>query len=393
MKRLYPEIFLAIDNCFASKRYTEPAIWMNLIRDLGVFNVEASADTECDPLYMGIDYLHRWVDKVREASGKYGVSVCNLYSGHGTYATLGLAHNDPLIRDRIVNMWLKPMIRTAAELEAGLGFFCHAFSNRVLQDAVVYRQFENELINNLSEIARFSHQEGCKTLSVEQMYSPHQVPWTIEGAKDLLNRVFEKSAKPFYITIDTGHQSGQRNFLKPGNEALLKAMKQYRVGIPHYPLWLGTDAAFKLFESCKDLGKNQFDGLIKKIFNDIKTHPYLFAGPVDSSPYKWLEELACYSPIIHLQQTDGKSSTHRAFTEKNNENGIIEGKKILEAIKTSYEFQQDSGIPKADRIYLTIEVFAPTASINYYLLKELRETIRYWRQFIPEDGKKLDELI
>ena len=45
-----PKIYLAIDNCFGSKRWTEPREWMDTIKSLGVYYVEASADTECDPL-------------------------------------------------------------------------------------------------------------------------------------------------------------------------------------------------------------------------------------------------------------------------------------------------------------------------------------------------------
>ena len=48
-----PKLSLAIDNRFASKRWTRPADWMQLIKDLGITLVEASADTECDPLYLG----------------------------------------------------------------------------------------------------------------------------------------------------------------------------------------------------------------------------------------------------------------------------------------------------------------------------------------------------
>ena len=68
-----PKIFLAVDNCFASKRWTEHDEWMDVIKRLGLYYVEASADTECDPLYMGADYMKRWVDKVNSASEKTGV--------------------------------------------------------------------------------------------------------------------------------------------------------------------------------------------------------------------------------------------------------------------------------------------------------------------------------
>lgn len=389
----YPEIYLAIDNCFASKRYTEPGDWLNVIRDLGVFFIEASADTECDPLYLGRDYLQRWVDKVYHATSKSGVSICNLYSGHGTYSTLGLGHTDPLVRERMLNGWVKPMIETAAALDAGLGFYCHAFANPVLQDPGLYRGFKNELIKNLAETTRFAHVAGCKTVGLEQMYSPHQIPWTVQGAKDLMNQVSEKSIKPLYLTIDTGHQSGQKTFMKPGKATLLKAMEKYRKGEPETPLWLGPDSAYALFEKCKDLDDNRLEDLANQIHDQMDACPYLFSEGPDGSTYFWLEELACYSPIIHLQQTDGSSSSHWPFTSSCNEKGIIEGRRVLDAIKTSFENHHDLNVPKVDRIYLTIEVFASTGSINRYTIRDLQETVRYWRQFVPDDGKRLNELI
>jgi len=389
----YPEIYLAIDNCFASKRFTEPADWMKVIRDLGIFHIEASADTECDPLYHGRDYLAGWVEKVKRASSKTGVSVCNLYSGHGTYATLGLSHTDSLIRNRILDDWLKPMIQTAAQLGAGLGFYCHAFDNIVLQKPALYQNYKIDLISKLAEIARFSDQEGCKTVGIEQMYSPHQIPWTIKGAKELLNQVAGKSQKPFYITIDTGHQSGQSNFLKPTPEMILHAMEQYRYDLQIGNLWLGPDSSYELFEKCDKMDQNHLSKLVDTILEDSSEYPYLFAEVSDCSTYLWLEELACYSPIIHLQQTDGKSSLHLPFTQTYNQTGRIEGTKIIEAISKSYENPSTLNLPKVDCIYLTIEVFASTASINYLTLKDLRETVRYWRQFVPKDGMKLNELI
>jgi D-erythrulose 1-phosphate 3-epimerase len=389
----YPEIYLAIDNCFASKRYTEPDDWMSLISDLGISFIEASSDTECDPLYMGREYLRKWVDKAYHASVKYGVSISNLYSGHGTYSTLGLSHTDPLVRDRILNGWLKPMIETAAALGAGLGFFCHAFPNSVLQKPDIHLAFKKELIKNLAETAQFANVTGCKTIGLEQMYSPHQIPWTIEGARDLMNQIIEKSVQPMYITIDTGHQSGQANFLRPEKEALIRAMEQYREDRQFDPLWLGPDAAYTLLETCKKLNRSQFEDLVNKISNKMENCPYLFSEIEDGSPYRWLEKLASYSPVIHLQQTDGTSSSHWPFTQVNNEKGIIEGRKVLEAIKTSYDNQYDLKIPKVDKIYMTIEIFAPIDSMNYFTIRELQESIKYWRQFIPEDGKKLNELL
>ena len=117
-----PSIYLAIDNCFASRRWTHPSDWSAVVKDLGVSYVEASADNECDPLYMGPAFLEDWVGQVRQAKDETGVAVANFYSGHGTYATTGLTHTDPRVRDRILNDWLKVMAELAAQVDAGLGF-------------------------------------------------------------------------------------------------------------------------------------------------------------------------------------------------------------------------------------------------------------------------------
>ena len=384
----YPEIFLAIDNCFASKRYTEPADWASLISNLGIRYIEASADNECDPLYQGTAYLGRWVGKVQSACMKSGVSVCNLYSGHGTYSTLGLGHTDPEVRSRMLNNWLKPMVETAGALGAGLGFFCHAFSNPVLQDPEVYRKYYDELINNLAEAAFFAEASGCRAIGLEQMYSPHQVPWTIAGAWDLISRVSAAAGSPFYITIDTGHASGQRNFLRPHKESVLRALETGNERV-----WLGPDSAWKLLEERRKTEDGRREDVADLIILETNKYPYLFAGEEDGDTYRWLEEFACFSPIIHLQQTDGTVSGHWPFTKANNEKGIIDGSRVLSAIRTSYEHPQALPIRKAGRLYLTIEVFASTGSMNYFTIKELEETVMYWRQFIPQDGLRLDQLI
>ena len=129
-----PKIYLAIDNCFASKRWTRPGDWMKIIADMGVNHVEASADNEIDPLYSTDIYRLKWLDEVANESIRTGVNICNLYSGHGTYSTTGLTHEDGSVRDHIMDDWIRKMIDTASILEAGLGFFCHAFNSTILQD-------------------------------------------------------------------------------------------------------------------------------------------------------------------------------------------------------------------------------------------------------------------
>ena len=386
-----PKIYLAVDNCFASKRWTEPVEWMEVISSLGLNYVEASADTECDPLYMGTDYMKRWSEKVNSASDKTGVKVANLYSGHGTYATLGLAHTDPEVRSRFLNDWLKPMCEAAASVNAGLGFFCHAFSDSVLQCPKRYNEFTESLFDNLADLAEFADSCGCRPIGVEQMYSPHQIPWTVTGARTLIKEVFKRSGNhPFYITVDVGHQSGQRKFVRPDRTAIENAIESFRKGDLMPSLWLGSKNAFELFEN-SDASVHETADMIEA---DIDKYPYMFAEYEDGDTYKWISELGCYSPIVHLQQTNGVSSSHLPFTKECNEKGIITGEKVLEALNKAYSEQDDDSMPsKPDSVYLTLEMFTGTADINRAALMRMRESADYWRQFIPEDGIKLSELV
>ena len=270
-----PRIHLAVDNCFASKRWTEPHEWISEIIKTGLRCIETSADTEMDPFYHGADYISGWIAAVRRAQEAAGARVVNLYSGHGTYSTLGLTHTDAGVRERILSQWLKPMVDTAHALEAGLGFFCHAFPQSVLADP---ERYEQEFLALAGNLARYAH---------------------------------------------------------------------------------------------------------------------LYAEPADSDPYQWLRALAGWSPIVHLQQTDGRTSAHQPFNEKTNRSGIIEAPKLHSAIDTHYRnATPDTAMPpRVSDIYLTIEVFAATAETPEQVRTKLRESVDYWRRYVPSDGQTVETLI
>jgi sugar phosphate isomerase/epimerase len=372
----YPKIHLAIDNCFAYKRWTKPEEWCSVISDLGLQCIEASADNELDPLFMGREYLKDWIGAVKEAQKKSGVKVVSLYSGHGTYTTLGLTHTDPRVRRRMIEDWFKPMMETAAELEAGFGFFAHAFPHYALQDPVLYRNFIEILILNLIEINRFGTSRGCKFLAIEQMYTPHQYPWTIRQAKELIHAVSVSSGSSFYFTEDVGHH--QSKFIKP-EDSVLKQI----CGKPVRGIWLGSDSAYLCAEQ----------GDLAGLKTEIAKAFHLFAELQDSDCYAWLLELGLYSPIIHLQQTDGQSSEHRPFTEANNAHGIIDGAKVLKALKTACNRHEKRIVKPCEDIYLTLELFAGTSAFPHDLLSDIRKSVDYWRKWIPEDGIHLDSLV
>lgn len=384
-----PRLFLAIDNCFAAKRWTEPDQWMALTRRLGLQLVETSADTECDPLYMGAAYMRRWAAAVRAASHTHGVRVANLYSGHGTYSTLGLAHTDNHVRLRFRDRWLKPMIRAAASLQAGVGFFCHAFSQSVLADRDRYRRMLGRLVEDLADVGRYAAEHLERPISVEQMYTPHQPPWTIGGAVELLQQVCAAGAA-LYVTVDTGHAHGQQLHLRPTAETIDAVLDgELEAG----QVWLGHPDAYRVVHGHRQGSRSRGDAR-EQLTHLIEQHPYLYADPVDSDPYAWLTTLGPWSPIIHLQQTDNSCSSHAPFTGQHNGGGIIHPLPLMRALADGYRNPAPAAMPpRCGEIFLTIEVFAGTAAHPQRLVDQLVESVQYWRSAIPVDGIPLSQAL
>jgi D-erythrulose 1-phosphate 3-epimerase len=378
-----------MDNAFVTKRWTEPDEWARVIRDLGVSHVEASADAEADPFYCGEEYLAKWVDRVRAAGAKYGVKVANFYTGITTYRTLGLAHPDPVIRGRVVDGWLKVMARIAAPFKAGLGFYIHAFSEAMLQDPARYAPAMKDLYDALVEIARYAGEVGPIPIILEMMYTPHQYPWTIEGTIDYISEISRRSGFPSYVAMDTGHTTGQQRFLRPDRESLLRSL----AGEGPIP-YLGPDAAYAIFEAARGGGTTACADAAVRIQAEMDRFPHMFAAACDCDLYGWLSEVGCYSPIVHLQQTNGKTSSHLPFTAATNETGIVHPLKVLQAIARSFEKEPLPGMPaRCGDIYLTFEIFPHTTDRPRELLPPLAESVRYWRKWIPRDGVPLDTLL
>jgi hypothetical protein len=83
-------------------------------------------------------------------------------------------------------------------------------------------------------------------------------------------------------------------------------------------VWLGSDRAYFLAAR----GGSAAWGEIPA---DMDANPQLFSSAEDGDCYAWLERLGCYSPIVHLEQTDGRSSAHLPFTDDQNRLGKIAG--------------------------------------------------------------------
>ena len=391
----YPRIYLVADNCFAIKRWVYPIEWAKKIKDIGIKYIEASTDNECDPLYNVEKYLENWVENVRISEKETKTKVVNFYTGYQSYRTIGLAHPDRRVSKRILDDWLKKMVKVAASLNAGLGFYFHAIPEKALQSPEIFNKTHEQILESLSELAIYAWEIGKVQVSLEQMYSPQQTPWTIKGAKEFIKEIYRRTEKPFYITIDVGHQIGQRKFLRPKFEDIRNAISRFKRGGKIENIWLGPLSAYDIFEKTLKSNVINLKNYVKEIEFEMDKYPYMFAEYKDGDTYNWLEELACYSPIVHLQQNDGICSWgHAPFTKENNNKCIIMPDKVLKAIAKSYEKKEEVEMPpRCENIYLSFEIFASNTEFSYDIIKKMKESVYYWRQFIPKDGLPLNELL
>ena len=381
----YPRIHLVLDNCFAIKRWVQPDHWMELAKEIGFNLVQASTDNEIDPLFSTPSYMESWLGQVESASKKTGVKLVNFYTGYQTYRTAGLAHPDRRIVEHLKNNWICKMVEFVGRCGAdGIGFCYYAIPDKVMQDPKLHKQTMDAIYEDLYDIARHSHEHGVK-VSVEQMYVPYQPPFTIHDSKTHLQRVYENCGKPIYLTLDTGHMVGQHRFRKPDEQQIEKSF-----ALAEPDVWLGGDSVYEIWQKHKAAGSASAG--VRAVMDEMEKYPYMFAKLEDSDLYTWVRQLAKYSPIIHMQQTDGTKSAHAPFTPELNKNGIVTGEELLTAIMSSYESSEELQPPVED-IYLSFEIFAANVDNKRDIIKYLKQTLEYWRSFVPEDGLPLDKLV
>lgn len=391
-----PKLFVAMDTCFAIKRWVLPTEWMPVIQHMGIQSIEASTDNEVDPLFAPEDYFQDWMDEVARLEEKYQMKVRSFFTGYQTYRTAGLTHPDPRVRSKLKNHWFKPLIKGAGKLGADIGFSFHAIREADLVSHQAYTNAINIAVDEYAELAAYAKANNAVQLCCEQMYAPYQHPFTIESSKKLLVDVYSKNHDPFYIAVDVGHMVGQRKYRLPSTALIVQAVEMQRAQGRIRGIWLGPEYGYRMVEE-QALQSSRSDFIFAENLRlELQSsYAYMFSfNEQDDDPHAWLEELGAYSPIIHLQQTNGKTSSHAPFTAETNKEGIISPRSVLEALKRSYAMPDNPSMPpRTDRITLAFEIFISNVKYPHDALDELKETAQYWKQYIPRDGMTLDEAL
>ena len=262
---------LGIDNCFARKRYPTPDDWIPIVAErFKVKYVEFTGDL-LDPFCVSEPALMRVARETATKAKAAGLEIYDYYTGVITHCLNLLSHPDPDFRQDGIR-WCEGAMRVTKELGARcIGGHYDTIRSADIDDPKRYAAAIDNLIELFKQLSVTAKEIGLESIMWEQMYTPCEVPYTIEQSRDIFERVNDGAAVPILLTVDVGHSCCQ-NF-------------------PH--------------------------------------------AEQDRDPYEWLRQLGHLSPVIHIQQSDGLGSHHWPFTKKHNEKGIIHAEKVLEALEAS----------------------------------------------------------
>jgi hypothetical protein len=180
----------------------------------------------------------------------------------------------------------------------------------------------DRLIGRLLRLAAYAKGKGLEGICLEQMYTPHLKPYTVAEGKEMLETLNARAAVQFIMHADTGHMA----------------------------------VAAK----------------------EDKNHT-----AQDKDPYHWLRQTygGMRKIFIHLQQTDAVASRHWPFTPERNKQGIIEAKKVIEAI-------EESGVEEA---FLSFEILYPRGTMIDKITPEIVESVRHFEKTFVEMGYKVKD--
>ena len=162
-------IRLGIDNCFAIKRWPEPAEWLRIVaRELNLGLVEFTLD-HIDPVLISEPGRSRICDETRKQAQAHDVEIYNTCTGTAIYCLNLLSHPDADLREDGLR-WCEEAILVTTKLGAR-GFSGHfdELSVRDLQDPHRRELMIANLVaslKHLASLAPLNSMQCLGTLSV-----------------------------------------------------------------------------------------------------------------------------------------------------------------------------------------------------------------------------------
>jgi D-erythrulose 1-phosphate 3-epimerase len=97
-----------------------------------------------------------------------------------------------------------------------------------------------------------------------------------------------------------------------------------------------------------------------------------FDGDRPEDPHLWLEKLLRWTPVIHLQQTDGKGDRHWPFTSQYAGVGIIDPQRVVEIARSS----------PFERVELIFEISHAFDAPDQQIIDDHKESVDTWARWL-----------
>lgn len=323
---------IGINGAFATRRWEDPSKVVELAAGWGYPYLSVCADC-LDPNMTGRlgkdGTLTQRAERYREAAQRFGVTLWDYYTGMITHRGHGLASSFP---DEVEAMraWIRGALKLCHLMGIPrLGGHLDAIPVELFGDRAAYAQRAAQVRGHFRVLSAEAGALGI-TLYNEHMYTPGELPWTLDTAQEFLieaNR--DNPHGPVRLTGDVGHHAG----------------------------W-----------------------------------PYAGWGytPQDADYVAWLERYAAQTGIIHVQQTTPDASHHWPFTDAFNAKGSIRMDAVIEAIRRSLsryaEEPAAAFVPPVDHIVLIFEYIPGSTQSEQVVCAACEQSARYLRRFIPQGG-------
>lgn len=193
---------LAVNTCFAVKRWPDPKDWARLVADWGVDAVQITTD-HLDP---GSDPepLQRVAKRTVQQCAAHGIQILCLFHGLVRYQHPMLLADDLTQRQEAIALWMAGM-RLAAQLGAPyFGAYLGAFG-----PSLSPAQQESRLawaLESMIGLARLASEMGLQGLLIEPTPVGREYPHSIAETEQWLGRLSSlEPAVPVELNLDLGH--------------------------------------------------------------------------------------------------------------------------------------------------------------------------------------------
>jgi sugar phosphate isomerase/epimerase len=195
---------LGINLSFAIKRWVEPPVWAQLVREtLGLELVQFTYDL-LDPWWPEAS-RRPMAAQVRKAANDWGLQIESAFSGLANYCFDGLLHPDVAGRSASMEWW-KRAFDVAAEVGAKASG--GPLGGMSLADASNPKRREQryqDLLDAIVELSQVAKAAGLDRLQVECTPLAREVPYTVEQAKKFLKDLEGRCAVSVKLLVDNGH--------------------------------------------------------------------------------------------------------------------------------------------------------------------------------------------